>query len=175
MVLKRLRVRAHNFILNRQLKKISRQHQACSYFNASSIAILFDGSLPENMETIKKYYQTLRTSNKKIHVLGYIHQERSGESIMFDHITRKNLNWCFIPSAPKANDFINQPFDLLINLCTDECLPLEYLSALSGARYRVGRFISDKTFCFDLMINLNGNRSVSHFIEQVEHFLKMVK
>jgi hypothetical protein len=175
VLLKRLRTRAHNFILNRKLKKIDRAHQVCSHSNASSIAVLFDGSKAENMEPVKKYHQLLRNLNKKVHLLCYINKERPGESLMFDHLTRKDLNWCFIPDSGKTDDFINQHFDLLVNLCTEECLPLEYLSALSNSGYRVGRFIPDKTFCFDLMIHSNGNHDVNYLIEQIEKYLKMVK
>jgi hypothetical protein len=174
VLFKRLKTRAHNFILNRKLKKVQSQHRVFSYTNASSLALLFDASKPENMEPVKKYHQQLRNLNKKVYLLCYIHKERPGESLVFDYLTRRNLNWCFVPEEGKTNDFINQRFDLLINLCTEECLPLEYLSALSNSIYRVGRFIPDKTFCFDLMIQMNEKKDVNYLIEQVEHYLKMI-
>ena len=172
---KRLRTRTHNFLLNRNLKKVSRDHQTCSYNNASTIALLFDGTKQKNMEPVKKYHQYLRSLNKKVHLLCYIEKERPGESLAFDYLTKRNLNWWFVPENAKAVEFISTRFDLLINLCAEECLPLDYISALSNSVYRVGRFIPDKTFCFDLMINLNGNSDVNHLIEEVEHYLKMIK
>jgi len=175
VLFKKLRTRAHNFLLSQQLKKTTREHQACSFFNASSIALLFDGSKPENIEPVKKYHQFLRGLNKRVHLLCYIDKERPGESLPFDYLTRKNLNWCFVPDAEKISDFIGRRFDVLINLSTEECLPLEYISALSASTYRVGRFIPDKTFCHDLMIDLNGRNDVSYLIEQAEYYLRMVK
>ncbi len=172
---KNLRTRAHQFILSRKLKEVRNQHQTVRYDNASSIGLLFDGTKPENMEPAKKYYQFLRSINKKAHLLCYIEKERPGESLPFDYLTKKNLNWCFIPEHSKATEFTGSRFDLLINLCTEECLPLEYISALSNSVYRVGRFIPEKPFCHDLMIDLNGKTDMNYFVGQVEQYLRMIK
>ena len=175
VLFKRYRTRVYNFILNRKLKKLRNKHETCTYLNASSVAVLFDGSKPENMEPVKRYCQSLRNQNKKAYMLCYIEKERPNEALSFDFLTRKNLNWFFIPDNSKTDDFIKRQFDLLINLSTEECLPLEYLSALSKSVYRIGRYIPDKTFCFDFMINLNGKNDVNYLIKEIEHYLRIIK
>lgn len=172
---RRIRNRAHDLILSRNLKKTHHAHQTCGYHQASTIALLFDGTNPKNMEPVKNYHQHLRSLNKKVHLLCYIEKERPGEALSFDYITRRNLNWCFIPEGAKAAHYMNTRYDLLICLCTQECLPLEYISALSNAVYRVGRYIPHKTFCFDLMIHLNGKSDVKFLIDEVERYLLMIK
>ncbi|HXH17552.1 MAG TPA: hypothetical protein VNJ07_00595 [Chitinophagales bacterium] len=151
------------------------QRETVTYHNASTIGLLFDGTKQENMEPAKRYHQFLRSQNKKVHLLCYIEKERPGESLPFDYLTKKNLNWCFIPEHPKADDFINNRFDLLINLSTHDCLPLEYISSLAKSKLRIGRFIPEKTFCNDLMIDLKGNNDVNYLISQVEHYLRMIR
>ncbi len=175
VLFKQIRTRAYNFFLGRKLKQLRNKHETRSFSNSSSVALLFDGSCPENMEPVKHYFQLLRMENKKVHLLCYIRKERPGEALSFEYFTGQDLNWWFTPEKSRTEDFVNKQFDLLINLCTEECLPLEYLSALSRATYRVGRYIPGKTYCFDLMISMNGKKDVNYLIREVEHYLRMIR
>ncbi len=175
ILFKALRTSLHNYFLGRQLKKAASGHHTCNYENANSIAVVFDVSRLENLKPVKKFYQKLRSGNKTVHLLGYVERLKEGQSLSFDFMTLKNLNWVFIPEHPKATDIMQGNHDILISLCTEKCIPLEYVSAMSNAAYRVGRFIPDKTFCFDLMIDLQGNKDITYLISQVDHYLQIIR
>jgi len=73
-----------------------------------------------------------------------------------------------------VNEFIYIKFDILINLCSTDSLPLEYISAVSSSKFRIGRYDREKTYCYDFMINNERNASLDEFILEVDHFLENI-
>lgn len=175
LLFKKFRVRLHHYFLQRKLKNFTSVHQTCDYTSAETIGVLFDGSQNANIETVKAFCQELRMRQKKVHLLGFLDTDKDRPSLSFDYFTMKNVNWFFIPQHEKANEFMNSRFDILLNLHVNECLPLEYISALSNSKFRIGRFIEGKTFCYDFMLKLDGNSDLKFFIEQTDHYLKLIR
>jgi hypothetical protein len=79
-----------------------------------------------------------------------------------------------IPVNPVVKNFINEKFDILINLNSGKCFPLKYISALSKARFRVGRYNSQNAVCFDMMIKLHGEPTLKTVVEEIENFLRLI-
>ena len=172
---RKLRSSLHHKLLQRKLSKTNYQRQAANFERARKIGVLVDVTLPDNLRTAKKFNQQLASMSKRADFFAYTNHSKPAESIPFPYMTHEHVSWLFIPNHPLVEDYLTKHYDLLINLCTEECLPLEYISALSNASFRVGRFIADKTYCFDLMINLNGKNDMDYLIEQMEVYLKMIK
>lgn len=172
---RKFRLFLHHHYLNRKLKKQDYPHQTTNFEKAKRIGILFDGSKPENFPIIKNYLKTLRNKQKTVVVIGFISKDVNHEFIPFNFYSEKDVNWIFIPRHPILVEFLDTPYDLLINLYTEECLSLEYLSAMSKAKYRVGRYIADKTYCYDLMINLEEKKDLKDFIKQIDHYVNLIK
>ncbi len=172
---RKFRTHAHHFFLKRKLKKNQHPRKTFNYWNAAKIIVLVDITIPQNLSVARKLVQSLKTQNKKTDILAYIEKERPGEAISVDYFSGKDINLFYFPKQAKALELMNTKYDLLINLCTEECLPLEYISALSKASFRTGRYLPDKTYCYDLMIETSGNKSAEYLAGQTEHFLKMIK
>ena len=68
------------------------------------------------------------------------------------------------------NQFMGQPFDLLINLSGKTNPPFDYIMALSKASFRVGPS-TENTFSSDLMIDTKNPDDLANFIKQAEFFL----
>lgn len=62
------------------------------------------------------------------------------------HICRKDVGFFFAPSPAISTPFVEQPFELLINIASPRCLPLLYLATQSKATFRAG--FSDGTLFF---------------------------
>lgn len=172
---KKLRARLHHYFLRKKLKDVKHPHQTMNYERARTIAVIFDATLPENLTAAKKFNQDLSGLNKRAHFFAFLNHKEPAGSLPFEYMTKQQVSRLFIPQHPKVEELITKQYDLLINLCTDECLPLEYICALSNATYRVGRFIPGKTYCYDMMIDMNGKRDMNYFIEQLNEYLKMIK
>ncbi|GIV34032.1 MAG: hypothetical protein KatS3mg031_1567 [Chitinophagales bacterium] len=176
MLFKGLRRKLHRYVLKRKLKKHPVPHRTSGYTDADSIIILFDASQPEHVQPVKNFFQKLRSEDKHVRLFAYLNQERKGTtSLPFPYMTRKNISWLFIPKHPLASEIMESRVDILISLCTEECLPLEYMAALSRATFRVGRYEADKSDCYDLMIETGTTKDIQHLIAQIDHYLRIIR
>jgi hypothetical protein len=150
-------------------------HRAVSLADAKRIGILFNATNGEDRYAIDKFTERLKSFDNKILVLGFIDSNYTHD--IHNHLvfTRKNLNWFLEPSGDQVQRFIEEPLDILINAYFEECLPLEYISTHSAARCRVGVYHEKKTHCYDLMINLNHRTELGFYLDQISHYLNLIK
>lgn len=170
-----LRMRIHVFLLKRQLSRNASAHESVSLKQAKYIGILFDASKEENIRIIKEYSRQLENLDKRIELLAYHKDPKKTEGLPFPLFTSKEVNWYLKPTGEQVNKFMNHRFDLLINANVEPCAPLEYISSLSRARYRIGYYDPRKTNHYDLMISLNKEHSLNHYIDRVNYYLEILK
>ncbi len=173
--LKRIRSSVHKFFLNRKLTGFIYKRETVNLNDANLIGILFNASYPQNISIVNEYASYLRDLGKKTEVLGFFKSSKDKSKKYFPFFTNKELNWYLKPGGKSVSQFIKQDYDLLINATIEECLPLEYLAATSKAKYRIGHYNPYKTSCYDLMISLQSNSSLKYYLEQVDHYLKMIR
>jgi hypothetical protein len=173
---KRLKNYFYQRSLQHRLKTHSVQHSAVSIASAQSVFIFFDADDDNNYRIIKKFTENLIRLGKTVEVLGYYSKDKKeGRNNEFSNFGKKDVNWFSAPDEKTISRFSNQQYDLLLNFYTKDILPLEYLSAVSNATCRVGRFISGKTYYCDLMISLPVNASLEELTEQAQHYLTQLK
>ncbi|MCD8528766.1 MAG: hypothetical protein LRY27_02035 [Chitinophagales bacterium] len=80
-----------------------------------------------------------------------------------------------MPDSDRIQKFENTSFDMLIVALTEECLPIEYIAAASKAKFKVGTFNQHKTIYYDLMVDTNQNKDLKYLLEQIHHFIKVLK
>lgn len=83
-------------------------------------------------------------------------------------ISPRDLNRLGLPKSGVADEFLKTEFDLLLNIAIEQSLVLDYLTALSRARFKIGWSLSGRNF-FDLNINING-REDSLFLARQQIF-----
>ena len=84
------------------------------------------------------------------------------------------MSMALVPQQSVLNGYADKPFDLLLNLYTTEILPLEYISAVSKATFRMGRYIAGKDYYCDMMISLKATDTLENLIEQTLHYLNQI-
>ena len=83
-------------------------------------------------------------------------------------LTSDDLNWWGLPKHEKTDDFFSQRFDLLLNVALQQNLVLDYLTALTHARFKIG-WSPNKHNYFDLNINI-GEKQDALFLAQQQIF-----
>lgn len=142
--------------------------------NAASIGILFDGTEQSEREIVLDYAEQLKKAGKKVKLLAFFNNKLKGESFAFPAFNRLEMDWALRPNSREALEFKDQNFDLLLNLTKNTVVPLDYLAALSKAKYRVGPY-TDQTFCYDLMIEHAGKTDLKTFLQQVIFYMKKMR
>jgi hypothetical protein len=139
---------------------------------AKTIGILFDASDPENNDQVVEFVQNLKKQNKEIQLLGYVDKRDPYQKYPFPFISMKETTWYGKPGGGTAGYFMRSSFDLLINFCTATCLPLDYISALSPSRFRVGFNAGADIHDYDLILISKENQNISGLISNLEKYLR---
>lgn len=165
----------YNRSLNEKTSIANTQRTVINLADAKSIGILYDSTTPDNDIIITKFAEQLRNSGKQVEILAYQHDTKTNHKADVQVFNKKGVNWYAAPVDERALRFAEKKFDLLFACFITENLPLEFISAISKARWRVGIYNKAKTNCYDMMINSGDKANVQYFITQATEFLKNIK
>ncbi len=170
-IVKQTHIHLHNYFLNQSLKKIVVDRKPTDYSAAKSIGILFDSTDLDERQTVLKFADKLKGDGKKVSLMAYFDDRKPHNEFHFKYFTKNEVDWLFRPKSDAIEDFIQSEFDIFFNLNLKPNLSLEYLSALSKAHLRVGP-ATNKTYCYDLMIDSKNESNLNQFIRDIEFYLQ---
>lgn len=178
-IVKKTQKSAAEYLLRKEHALIKRKVKASSLDNAETIALLFDATDAEEFEIIKKFIKKLKESKKKVKALGYYDAKEipvmMPSKLEYDFFTRKQLKWYLKPSDPVVDNFIREPFELLINLSKEHRTPLLYVLALSRSTFKVGARHPKYIDYYDLMMSLPEETSLPEYLQMLEKYLTMIQ
>jgi len=130
------------------------------------------------LEIAQDFYKYLKSLNIDTWSLGFAEDESVIKAYSYqigmNHFTKKRLNWFNKPTSSSAEQFIEKEFDLLVDLTIEKFFPLEYILGASKAKFKLGRFYEENNY-YDLMIDIDKNKDLEFFIEQIKHYLSLIK
>ena len=166
--------------LKRELKADKRRASVMNYSQSSKVGILYLADDEKMHNVVRKFVKHLKEEEgiRKIMALSYF----SGKivpaylqaKLSFDFFTKKELNWHQRPSGTVVNNFVDEDYDILIDLSPSDSLPLRFALVLSKARFKVGKMSDENQAYYDFLIDTGENQTPEHFIEQVNHYLKIL-
>lgn len=174
-----IRIKAGHHFLKKELEK-PRKVQATNWAEASEIALIYKIDDERSFQHVKWYINELhkKYGNKKIMALGYFDEKEPAlylsHGLNTDYFTKKDLNWYGRPSANSVTHFVNEQYDLLIDLTHYDCVPLRFVLHQSKAKFKIGRFSEENTTYYDLLLSVPED-SLSHYMDQVDHYLNMIR
>lgn len=173
-----LKRKAGKYILSKKLKQFSRVRQMHTLKTAQNAGVIITPTDQESFELIKKFINFLSGKNIKVFILGYVDDKKIPENFLFwkgiNLFSRTDLNWAGIPESSAVKDFIEQPFDMLIDLSLQGHFPVQYITALSRSSFKIGRFGSKNQNSYDLMFELKEEASLAEYIEHLIHYLNLL-
>ncbi|GAB4297342.1 MAG: hypothetical protein Kow0068_21570 [Marinilabiliales bacterium] len=165
-------------ILNNKIKKITRQKGTFNLENAKSIGILFNARNIAYYNSAREFFNYLKNKRIDIWSLGYTEDpdviEAYSYQIGMNHFTKKSLNWYKKPKGNNIDQFINKELDILIDLSLIDFFPIHYIVGLSKAKMKVGIYQEHSKY-YDLMIDIGDNKNLDFYIEQLKHYLSIIK
>ncbi len=164
----------HFYFLKKELHGLSIQRKLVNLQNAAEIGILFDASNPDQISVISNFADGLKRDKKRVVMLGFYNAPKKAINFNFSYFNKKDLNRYLIPKGDTVNDFIAKRFDILINAYIGENLPLEYVSSVSNASFRMGNFNKSKTYAYDFMVDLKNEEDLKKLLFQYRHYLEMM-
>lgn len=143
------------------LRKTKREVTACNIEKAKTIGILFNATHQISFEIVKEMVKNLSSRKNKIDILGYVDSKNLIDHYLyrkgFEFFTQKQLNWYYKPVEETVNSFVEKKFDILIDLSLDDPYPIQYIIAVSKAKFKVGRYTEGNEY-LDFMIDIEKEK-----------------
>ena len=165
-----LKLKIANKLLSSQLAAISREKKVFNLDSATSAGILWEIDQQESFDLIEN---ELRNAGIKTVGLCYSPLKKAVIPAGINGFTRKQTTWSEIPKTDLAQNFIDQKFDILIDLTGQRHLPIFYLTALSVAAFKVG-YAGTFQNNFDLNIEFQEKPETSQLAERILYYLKRI-
>jgi hypothetical protein len=146
-------------VLAKKAAAIKRNVKLCPPDQPGKICILWH---ERDNKAFNFLYDHFRSKPVIIRHLCYAETEKPGET---NCLTPKGLNWLGFPKRGMTDIFIETEFDLLFNITTEQCYPLEVISALSAASFKTGYDVNHKGF-YDLDIDVSSQPDSLFLAEQ---------
>ena len=145
---------------------------------AQSVALLYLDRDEDYFKEVRALVKDLHDlyGVKKVGALGYIDSASKSipvyqaQKLEYMYFTKSDLNWHLKPTASLVN-FVSEPFDLLIDLSQQRCLPMQYVVKASKAKMKVGTGLAQADDLYDLCIQPNGATNHKDVWKTLLHYL----
>jgi hypothetical protein len=156
-------------ILERKLRDRNRTLEVCNINDAKKIGIIFNATHLISFEIIRNFVKELSQKKISVNALGYVHSKKLIDHYLyrkgFNFFTKSNLNWFNKPVTDTVEEFINIPFDILINLSLEKYYPIQYVVALSISSFKVGKYFKEPNY-LDFMIDIEKEKKIMKDIKR---------
>ncbi len=168
------------FFEKEKKKRLSESLKRPSQFRndrKNHFGILVDAGNPHDRSEVIMYAEDLRKQGHRVKILGYYQGRSEGLSMPFDIFTSLDLaKVSRAPRSPVVEAFIEQPFDVLINMSIRENhKALDYICALSKASFRIGPWYHHQRHNpYDLCVDAGSSATLKEWIHELMHTLQKI-
>ncbi len=174
VVFEKLRLTIARHLLRKKSASLKRQKMLFDFASAQYVGIVCVTEDDVSVGHLKDFLHFLSQKGIKYLVLGYFDGKNIPDNFLYwkgmETVTQKDLNIFCIPKSPAVDKFIREPFDMLINCSVESYFPVEYIAQLSKAKCKVG-VLHDEDSCYDLMVDINKNKTIGYFLENLKLYL----
>jgi len=178
-IFKNIRLKIGDGILRNKIAKTDRKPHYSNISQVKKIGVVWDASKIDDFSCLSRFFQKMAELKTDVRILGYF----PGKSLPNQYtavrylsiIKSEELNFFYHPVSSETNAFITNHFDVLIDLNFKKLFPLQYISSLSHAKFKVGLFESGTMNTpFDLMMDLRSPVNTEEYLNHVLHYLEMI-
>lgn len=177
ILFKSIRQKIGNSILHRKLRNRERKKGIFNFTTSKNIGVVFKTDTQSDFELVKRFLQFLSDQDNKVVALCFVDSKKVPDYYLlrkgFNFFSRAELSFFFLPKSQVILDFVERPFDMLIDLSIDSNFPLFYISNLSKARFKIGKQKKQQNQ-FDVMIDISKNNTVESLIDQIKHYVPVL-
>ena len=141
--------------------------------NIKSIGVVFDATPVNDHKSVLRFQNNLRESGMNVEVLGYFNTKEEPGPHAFSYFNNEGVGFALTPTSDVAKQFIEHPFDVLINLDHNCNTTINYINAASRAFFKIGPATGNQNH-YDLMIDLGENYQMSHLIKEIRRNMNLI-
>lgn len=141
--------------------------------NINSIGLVFDATPEKDHKSVIKFQKRLKAEGRDVQLLGFFNQKEEPGPQPFSYFNTEGVGFALTPKSDIAKQFIEHPFDVLINLDYNCNTTINYICAASRALFKIGPASGNPNH-FDLMIDLGKDYQMHHFIREIRSTFKLI-
>jgi|GEM_PF-2321318 len=172
-IIRDLIYKIRRFYLKRYSAKNKKKRFVVPFSEVKKVGIIYPHDA-ENDTEIRRFSKKLNEHGIATSTLGFVEEkELDGHfspNLRSDYFCLKDVNRLKLPIRSNVMRFISEPFDYLIVSTVDVHEPLLGVASLSKANMRVGKYLKEYDFCFDIMID-GEHRDIRALNEEVLDYL----
>lgn len=176
-IVKNLQAKAGEYYLHREVVP-NRMKAGSTLHAAASVGILYNDVDEAFYKKIRSYVKLLHEQYdvQRVFALGYVDTTAKElpiyqvQKLEYMYFTKSDLNWHLKPVVSLMH-FIDEQFDVLIDLSTSPSLPLKYILKSSHASMKVGTPQAGTADSLDLMIDAKEGITPEEFWGQAIFYL----
>jgi hypothetical protein len=162
-----------DFLTKKNVKNsLSNVKHLSSEAKIKTVGIIFDESYFYEREALVRELLQNGIVETDIKILVYKDKVKKNEVFEYPVFSHKNLSWHGTIDQKEVQDFIKNPYDLLINYYDTEKVALLLVSHLSKASFKVGFATVDKRLNH-FLINTNAE-NYKVFMDELFKYLKIL-
>lgn len=159
--------------IHQKAKDAQRERAGKKFRDVHRIGMVMDGLDADCIEFAKRYRDEQQIAGRTVELMAYAPKRARNISYMLPFFTNNEVNWYLKPTGGDTRRFMEEDFDLLVNLCPEQIMPLEYICAFSSANYIMGNGTDHLNSHYDCLIKVNDPSDFSGFMENVHHYLNL--
>jgi len=167
------------FFFRREMKKASRKKMVVGLEESRKIGLVYEASSEETYRMATDLAKELQKSGKRVKAMGFVPHKTKPDYLLdhlnFSYFSRKDFKWNLKLKTDTLKEFVNTEFDILIDLSPSDLFLVKYLSGLSGARYKTGKYHPEYVEVYDLMLQVDDAFPLDELIEHTINYLQMIK
>jgi hypothetical protein len=145
--------------------------------DSGSAGIIWNPSDEGSIETYEYLRRTLKNKGIKARGIGHIdskHEKDTFATIAQSGFSnRVNVSWSGKPKSGDGVQFMQEPFEILIDLSIRKNLALQYILVHSPAVFKIGWESSEYNY-YDLNIDIKANPQCRYLMEQIIYYLENI-
>jgi hypothetical protein len=176
---KNIRLNRGKAILRKKMARMKRNRFKGNINSAKSMGLVWDATNPDDFPALTQFHQKMAERNIDVKILGYFPGKDLPDRLTairyLTCLKKDDINIAYRPTSIEANTFIDTRFDILIDINFKYVFPLQYISYLSLAGFKVGIFdTGDENPPYDLMMEFKKSTDINTYLTQVIYYLEMI-
>lgn len=176
-MLQYIRRKILHFYIDRESKLNKRVKKHVDFKEVRTIGVLFLLEDEPKFKQLDRVAKSLTNQGKDVKMIGFFGEKIIPnfffQKLKIDIFTKKEVNLLGYPGGEKVKEFIEQPFDLLLDFTENDILPMEYILGQSRAGFKAGRYRDDMVKVMDLMIKKPDDMDFDAFINSIIDYISI--
>lgn len=149
-----------------------------SFSDARRVGFIFQNNIDGNFEEIEKFIAFLLEKHITFYGIAIFNiKQKNKTSFKNERVIQLesvDLKYSGVPKSHKIANFIKNEFDILIDFTPEYNFTSHYLSVISKAQFKIGRYSFENT-PYDFVLEQSENKNIDDFMKRLLFYFNSIR